>query len=106
MIRLVELRREMGLSQRAMAKEFFVSQATFNNWENGNTQPSIAQLIAIAKYFGVSVDYLIGNSDDSGVIQYGEGNLSEENIKLLTLYSSLKPELRKCVLDLIINLQN
>ena len=64
MIKLLELRNEKNLSQRAVAERFFVSQATFNNWENGKTQPSITQLIALANFFDVTVDYLIGASDE------------------------------------------
>ncbi len=43
-----------------------VSQGTYNNWENENTQPSIEQLIALADFFEVSVDYLVGRTDDMG----------------------------------------
>ena len=63
MIRLLELREEKKLSQREMAKTFFISQSTYNNWENGKTQPSIEQLIMISKFFGVSIDYLVYNED-------------------------------------------
>ena len=70
MTRLFELRKERGLSQRDMAVEFSVSQSTYNNWENARTQPSIEQLIAMARFFEVSVDYLVGNSDDAGTINY------------------------------------
>lgn len=66
MLRLSELRAERGLSQRAMAKALNISQGTYNNWENSNTQPSIEQLIALANFFEVSVDYLIGNTDELG----------------------------------------
>ena len=60
MIRLFELRSEKKLSQREIARIFNVSQATYNNWENARTQPSLEQLIALADFFDVSVDYLIG----------------------------------------------
>lgn len=60
MIKLSELRNEKGLTQREIAKIFNVSQGTYNNWENGKTQPSIEQLVAIADFFGVSIDYLVG----------------------------------------------
>lgn len=66
MIRLRDLRAEKNISQRKMAEMFSVSQGTYNNWEQGNTQPSIEQLIELARFFSVSVDYLIGNSDDEG----------------------------------------
>ena len=64
MIRLLELRREKEWSQRETAKRLFVSQGTYNNWENGKTQPSIEQLIALSKLFDVSIDYIVGNSAD------------------------------------------
>lgn len=64
MIRLLELRTEKELSQREVAKRLFVSQGTYNNWENGKTQPSIEQLILLSKLFDVSIDYLVGNCDD------------------------------------------
>ncbi len=66
MIRLLELRNEKGLSQRELARIMNVSQGTYNNWENANTQPSIEQLISLANFFEVSVDYLIGRTDDMG----------------------------------------
>lgn len=69
MIRLLDLRKEKNMSQRQMAKFFNVTQGTYNNWEQGNTQPSIEQLIELARFFSVSVDYLIGNSDDEGYIK-------------------------------------
>ncbi len=74
MIRLLELRTEKELSQRQIAKIMNVSQGTYNNWENSNTQPSIEQLIALADFFDVTIDYLVGNSD----------SYSESKINLLT----------------------
>ena len=62
MIRLLELRQEKEWSQREVARRLFISQGTYNNWENGKTQPSIEQLIALSKLFEVSIDYLVGNT--------------------------------------------
>ena len=64
MIRLFELRTEKNLSQREVAKQLYISQGTYNNWENGKTQPSIEQLIALSKLFDVSIDYMVGNAND------------------------------------------
>lgn len=50
MIRLRDLRNEKSISQRKMGEIFNVSQATYNNWEKGNTQPSIEQLIELARF--------------------------------------------------------
>ena len=94
MIRLFELRSERELSQRDMAKAMNVSQGTYNNWENSNTQPSIEQLIALAKFFGVSVDYIIGNSDDFGTINYEENG---EHKNFLGLYVAASPEIQSAI---------
>jgi transcriptional regulator with XRE-family HTH domain len=104
MIRLFELRNEKSLSQRDMAKIMNISQGTFNNWENGNTQPSIEQLIALANYFGVSVDYLIGNSDDLGVIRYK--SMSEENSKLISLLCNVPPQLKQAIITILTEYNN
>lgn len=95
MIRLLELRTERDLSQRQMAKELNISQGTYNNWENGNTQPSIEQLIALARFFGVSVDYLIGNSDDFGVINYD--TVFSDRKTLLGLYAAANPQVQSAI---------
>lgn len=63
MIRLYELRMERGLTQRDIAKIFRVSQATYNNWENGRTEPCIEKLVAMANYFNISVDYLLATTN-------------------------------------------
>lgn len=93
MTRLFELRKERGLSQRDMAVDFSVSQSTYNNWENARTQPSIEQLIAIARFFDVSVDYLVGNSDDAGTINYIT-TLSPDEKRFIDTYASLSPALK------------
>ncbi len=99
MIRLYELRAEKGLSQRDMAKELRVSQATYNNWENEKTQPSIEQLIALAEFFGVSVDYLIGRSGEEFVTP-----LPKEN-EMISLYLALDEDSRNAVKCIIKNLK-
>ena len=93
MIRLFELRTEKELSQRDMAKALNISQETYNNWENANTQPSIEQLILLSKFFGVSVDYIIGNSDDFGILNFDKK--SDDGI--LGLYVAAPPQIQSAV---------
>ena len=100
MIRIFELRKERGLSQREAAKSFGVSQGTFNNWENSNTQPSIEQLISIARFFEVSVDYLIGNADDVGVINL-ISTLTPEQREVISLFSALPESARNATLTVL-----
>lgn len=98
MIRLFELRTEKELSQRSVAKIMNVSQGTYNNWENSNTQPSIEQLIALANFFGVSVDYLIGYSDSS---ESDKNYLTKRQREILKLTYGADPKLQDAVITIL-----
>ena len=60
--RLKELRIEKNISQLELAKVVNMSKMAISHWESGHSEPSIAQLKELSKFFGVSVDYLIGNT--------------------------------------------
>lgn len=62
--RLKELRTEKSVGQKALAKELNLSHGAISFWENGQREPTMSNLIALAQYFGVSVDYLVGLKDD------------------------------------------
>lgn len=83
MIRLFELRTEKELSQREIAKRLFISQGTYNNWENGKTQPSIEQLILLSKLFDVSIDYIVGNTDDPEIQPLKKSNSLDSCIEII-----------------------
>lgn len=99
MIRLFELRSEKEMSQRDVAKVMNVSQGTYNNWENSNTQPSIEQLISLAKFFDVSVDYLIGNSDNYGTEK--DIILTGNQRKILMLLYNADPKVQEAIIDIL-----
>lgn len=61
--RLKELRIEKGLSLKALEQATGISNATLCRWENGTTDITGENLVIIAKYFGVSTDYLLGLED-------------------------------------------
>ena len=56
--KLVQLRRERGLSQEQLAEILHVTRQSVSKWEAGNATPELAKLIALADIFGVSLDYL------------------------------------------------
>lgn len=61
--RLRDLRKEKGLSAKALGKLVGVSDATIINWENNVNDILGENLVAISKFFDVSTDYLLGLSD-------------------------------------------
>ena len=58
--RLKELRLERGLGQVGLAKELDVGKSVVGLWELGKCEPTLSKLIAMARFFGVSIDYLAG----------------------------------------------
>lgn len=81
------------MTQTQLASIFNVSEQAVSRWENGNTYPDITLLPAIADYFGISIDELMGmeNYKDEktieGIIQSVKENerkgLISENVALL-----------------------
>ena len=63
-LRLKEIRKSKGLSQIKLAMELNTSQNTISRYENGEREPGIGELIKIADYFNISVDYLLERTDN------------------------------------------
>lgn len=61
--RLKELRTEKGLSQVQLSKATGLSRSVIGYWESGKKHPTSTAIITLAKYFGVTADYLLGLSD-------------------------------------------
>lgn len=57
---LKKLMKENDLSIERLMKATNMSEANFYRWQSGKTKPAMNSLIAIAKYFDVTIDYLIG----------------------------------------------
>ena len=64
MLRLKEIRKSRSLSQQELADYLGVTQATLSGWENEKYEIDNASLLKCADYFRVTVDYLLGRSDD------------------------------------------
>ena len=57
---LKTLRQEKNLGQVELAKIIGVSKGIISLWENGLREPNLYSLIALAKFFNVSIDELVG----------------------------------------------
>ena len=63
-MRLKQLRRARGITQLKMAIDLSMSQNTVSRYESGEREPGISELLRIADYFHVSVDYLLERTDN------------------------------------------
>ena len=61
---LKKLRKEHGISQIKLALDLNTSQNNISRYETGDREPGIAELIKLAEYFDVSIDYLVGRTEN------------------------------------------
>lgn len=61
--RLQQLRKEANLRQLDLAKKLNTTQRRISHLESGKIEPDLTTLVAIAKFFNVSLDYLVGLTD-------------------------------------------
>ena len=62
--RLKSLRKSSKTTQKSIATAIGVSEVSYQRFEYGTVRPSLETLITLADYFDVSLDYLVGRSDD------------------------------------------
>ena len=84
MNKLKALREEQGLSMMEIAKQLNMPYTTYVNYEKGTREPNSEMLIKFSKFFNVTIDYLIGNSEQKNKIFDGscderlETNIDDE----------------------------
>ena len=61
---LKRMRNSSGLPQSKIAKMAEVSTTQYQNYEYGKNEPTASVLIRLADFFDVSLDFLVGRSDD------------------------------------------
>lgn len=61
--RLRDMREDKDLKQRELAEMLNVSQTTYSRYESGELDIPSAELIKLADFYNVSVDYILGRTD-------------------------------------------
>lgn len=61
--RIKELREERGITQQELAKIIGCSDGAISLWEKDINEPKATYIVALADYFNVSTDYLLGRKD-------------------------------------------
>lgn len=88
--RLRELRNQRGISQNELSKYIGVSKSSVNMYERGEREPGFETLEAIADFFNVNMDYLLGRKNSSPSTDVGQEsienvpNLSEKDQQRMT----------------------
>ncbi len=72
-MKIYQLRKERNVSQETLAEALDVSRQSVSRWESGSNIPEMAKIIEIAKYFEVSVSYLLdGETGSEGDVNNSE----------------------------------
>lgn len=82
------LRKEKHISQTRLSIELEVSQETISAYENDKHYPSVKSLLKLRELFGVSIDYILGLTDQRyDSIQ--KSDLTEEEVTVLHTYRKM-----------------
>lgn len=92
--RIRKLRKENNLTQKELAENIGVDRATVAGYETKGKEPSYSTLRNIANFFGVSIDYLIGNSNIKEPAEIVEKAISD-NPDLLDFWNKIKDNQNK-----------
>lgn len=63
-MRLKDIREDLDLTQQTIANYLHIKQNTYSQYENGQRQIPIDMLIKLARFYGVSTDYLLELTDE------------------------------------------
>ena len=86
--RLREIRNEKDISQTKLAELIKATQTQISKWETGTIEPSLKQLKLLSDVLEVSTDYLLGRSNDIGIVEI-QKDLTPEQSELLNLYNKM-----------------
>ena len=90
-----QLRLRKNLTQIELSEKLNVTQATISKWEKGKSIPDIMMLKTLAKFFNVSIEYLLDNEEQANEPKIGEvQTYSEKQKELLPLIQMLND--RQC----------
>lgn len=94
------LRKQKDITQKQLADELGINQASVCRWEQDKTLPDTDNLIKLSEILDASIDYILGKSkyyypEDLG----GGGVYTTEERGLIEKYRKLSPELQKTILN-------
>lgn len=101
--KLLSLRKAKKASQAEVAEYIGLTVAAYQNYENGRREAGYEIISKLADFYGVTTDYLLGREPAPN--PFADLNLSEDDeAEVIAKYMSLPPEIRACMLDVLVQL--
>lgn len=85
-----------GVKSADVARATGISNMTFSDWKNGKSTPKMDKIEKIAKYFGVTTDYMMGKKSEVPSL-----SMADEHFELIKLYSSLSEADQKAIMQIM-----
>lgn len=96
------LRKQKGMSQQKLADLLHTSQQSVHKYENGLAEPDIQTLKKLSELFNVSIDYIVGNTEDPRKTDvFVETELTPGELKNLRIYRRIGLQQKK-IIDMIL----
>lgn len=99
--RLIALRKEHGRTQEEIAQVLQKKRSTIAGYETGGKEPDMKGICTLARYFGVSTDYLLGYSDER---DHTESIFFNDTIQFETHFHALPDTMRPLVANCLASL--
>ncbi|TKI66670.1 helix-turn-helix transcriptional regulator [Lysinibacillus mangiferihumi] len=93
-----KLRTEKGLSQKELTDRLTINRSTYARYETSSTQPDFETLSKLADFYDVSIDYLLGRTDNKNAL-HTQAGISDEAYNNLSAY-------QKEVIDFFLTREN
>ena len=105
--RLLNLINEKGISRKQFSEDVQINKNQLKRWEDVGTIPNRTTLIVIAQYFNVSVEYLLGETDERLQKEKSpaRAGLKEKHWRLITAYERAEGPIKEAV-DRLLNIED
>lgn len=97
-MKLKEIRIEKGFKQKDLAEKLNRTITCICDWERERTQPSIEDLVKLSQILNCTIDYLIGNENDFGIIE-NKTDLNYREKKLLENFKFLDDDEKDKIIE-------
>ena len=85
-----------GVKSADVARATGISNMTFSDWKKGKSTPKMDKIEKIAKYFGVTTDYMMGKKSEVPSL-----SMADEHFEIIKLYSSLSEADQKAIMQIM-----
>ncbi len=100
---LKKIREERKLTKKEVCENTGISERAYLTYEFGEREPKISVIEKLADFYGVTTDYLLGREPAPN--PFADLDFSEDDeAEVIAKYMSLPPEIRACMLDVLVQL--